>query len=140
MRKAQALLLDSGATHLLRQARDKDEINQANPMMVTLAGDEGKLLHQATSGTILTEPDAAPPQPIIPLGQLTEVLGCRVHWTKGTCQVVHPTMGVLKVRLRNGCPEVVCQAQAMELVMELEKRMLEKNTRGPRGEASLLGN
>ncbi|CAE7843433.1 GIP, partial [Symbiodinium microadriaticum] len=72
MRKAQALLLDSGATHLLRQARDKDEINQANPVMVTLAGDEGKLLHQATSGTILTEPDAAPPQPIIPLGQLTE--------------------------------------------------------------------
>ena len=129
MRKAQALLLDSGATHLLRQARDKDEINQANPVMVTLAGDEGKLLHQATSGTILTEPDAAPPQPIIPLGQLTEVLGCRVHWTKGTCKVVHPTMGVLKVRLRNGCPEVVCQAQAMELVMELEKRMLEKNTR-----------
>ncbi|CAE7914595.1 GIP, partial [Symbiodinium necroappetens] len=28
------------------QARDKDEINQANPVMVTLAGDEGKLLHQ----------------------------------------------------------------------------------------------
>ncbi|CAE7842546.1 GIP [Symbiodinium microadriaticum] len=129
MRKAQALLLDSGATHLLRQARDKDEINQANPVMVTLAGDEGKLLHQATSGTILTEPDAEPPQPIIPLGQLTEVLGCRVHWTKGACKVVHPTMGVLKVRLRNGCPEVVCQAQAMELVMELEKRMLDKNTR-----------
>ncbi|CAE7217810.1 GIP [Symbiodinium microadriaticum] len=129
MRKAQALLLDSGATHLLRQARDKDEINQANPVMVTLAGDEGKLLHQATSGTILTEPDAEPPQPIIPLGQLTEILGCRVRWTKGTCKVVHPTMGVLKVRLPNGCPEVVCQAQAMELVMELEKRMLEKNTR-----------
>ncbi|CAE7317847.1 GIP [Symbiodinium sp. KB8] len=129
MRKAQALLLDSGATHLLRQARDKDEINQANPVMVTLAGDEGKLLHQTTSGTILTEPDAEPPQPIIPLGQLTEVLGCRVHWTKGACKVVHPTIGALKVRLRNGCPEVVCQAQAMELVMELEKRMLEKNTR-----------
>ena len=38
-------------------------------------------------------------------------------------------MGTLKVRLRNGCPEVVCQAQAMELVMELERRLLERNTK-----------
>ena len=129
LQKAQALLLDSGATHLLRQARDRTELDNANPVVVTLAGDEGKVLHQSNAGTILTEPTGEPPQPIIPLGQLTEVLGCKLTWTKGHCKVVHPVMGALKVRLRNGCPEVVCQAQAMELVMELERRLLERNTK-----------
>ena len=123
------MLLDSGVTHLLRQAKDKNELDRASPVVVTLAGDEGKVLKQLDSGTVLTEPGEEAPQPIIPFGQLIEVLGCKVTWTKGLCKVRHPTMGALKVRLRNGCPEVVCQAQALELVMELEKRLLEKNTK-----------
>ena len=49
IQKAQTLLLDSGATHLLRQAKDKSELDRASPVVVTLAGDEGKVLKSLKS-------------------------------------------------------------------------------------------
>ena len=93
MKKVQTLLLDSGATHLLRQAKSQEEMDKANPVIVTLAGDEGKVLKQLDSGTIVTDPDGETPQPIIPLGQLTEVLGCKASWERGPLQGGPPRNG-----------------------------------------------
>ena len=117
-------LLDSGASHAYRKANDGDERERAHPVSVKLAEGETTLL-QNEAGTLLGESTA---ETLVPLGQLVEVLGCSVRWTKNKLVVVHPVHGRLKVQVRDFCPELA-EHEALRLIAELEeKRLRELNT------------
>ena len=114
-------LLDSGASHAYRGVRDENEREQAMPVNVKLAQGEVTLL-QNKGGTLLGDSSA---RTLVPLGQLVEVLNCRVHWTKGRLTVLHPVHGRLRVRVREFCPELA-EHEALRLIAELEQRRLDE--------------
>ena len=58
-------------------------------------------------------------EPIVPMGLITEVLGCEVTWKGKEVKVRHPRRGDLKVTQVNGCPQIPRQ-EALELIRELE--------------------
>ena len=88
-------LIDSGATHILRQPRDGAEMASATRVSVTLANDEKRDLLQAESGAILST--SAETQPILPMAELVSA-GCEISWKKGNFKVVHPVWGELRTR------------------------------------------
>ena len=115
-------LIDSGATHILRQPRDEAELSAASKVSVTLANDERRDLLQTESGAILsTSPDI---QPILPMAELVSA-GCEISWKRGVFKVVHPVWGELKTSLRGGCPELA-QEQAAKLVNMTEENKLKE--------------
>ena len=115
-------LIDSGATHILRQPRDGAEIASATRVSVTLANDEKRHLLQAESGAILST--SAETQPILPMAELVSA-GCEISWKKGNFKVVHPVWGELRTTIRGGCPELA-QEQAARLVNEIEDKKLKE--------------
>ena len=111
-------LLDSGASHPFRPPNSEEELARAKRVNVSLATGEGALLPQTMEGTLLSEGgDGAP---IIPMGQLVQLLGCQVRWTRSRLTVIHPVHGRLRVRLRGNCP-VLPVSQALTLIGELEQ-------------------
>ena len=115
-------LIDSGATHILRQPRDEAELSAASKVSVTLANDERRDLLQTESGAILsTSPDT---QPILPMAELVSA-GCEISWKRGVFKVVHPVWGELKTSLRGGCPELA-EEQAAKLVNMIEEKKLKE--------------
>ena len=60
-------LLDGGATHILRPAKNKEEFDQAVPIQVELAAGVATLRQVRTTGTLVTDFDT---QLIVPLGRL----------------------------------------------------------------------
>ena len=77
-------LLDGGATHALRAARE-GEWDQATPTRVALAVGSQDLRISAV-GTVLSQDAIAP---IAPFGLLVDLLGCRVQWSipfGGSCE------------------------------------------------------
>ena len=115
-------LIDSGATHILRQPRDGAEMASATRVSVTLANDEKRDLLQAESGAILST--SAETQPILPMAELVSA-GCEISWKKGNFKVVHPVWGELRTTIRGGCPELA-QEQAAKLVNEIEDKKLKE--------------
>ena len=116
-------LLDSGASHAYRGARDEEEKTEATPVNVKLAQGEVTLL-QNKGGTLLGERAA---DTLVPLGQLVEILNCKVHWAKGRLTVIHPVHGRLRVRVRDFCPELA-EHEALKLIAELEQKRLDDMT------------
>ena len=117
-------LLDSGASHAYRNARDDEEKQRARPVNVRLAEGETTLL-QTESGTLIGEGQC---DTLVPLGQLVEILGCKVRWTKGNLVVTYPVHGKLRVRVRDYCPELA-EHEVLKLIAELEeKRLSELNS------------
>ncbi|CAE7800726.1 GIP [Symbiodinium sp. CCMP2592] len=121
------VLLDSGATHVLRAAHDQVEEDNTKAVSVTLAGDEQRILKQAPSGSILlSAEDKDRVQPIVPFGAMIDVLGCTLKWSKGGFTLIHPRHGRIRTRLRAGCPEMTDAAQAAEIIAELEMKKVEE--------------
>ncbi|CAE7767290.1 RE2 [Symbiodinium sp. CCMP2592] len=121
------VLLDSGATHVLRPAHDQFEEENTKAVSVTLAGDEQRILKQAPSGSILLAAENKDRvQPIVPFGALIDVLGCTLKWTKGGFILIHPRHGRIRTRLRAGCPEMTDAGQAAEIIAELEMKKVEE--------------
>ena len=108
-------LLDGGATHALRMAR-QGEWEGATPTRVALAVGSQDLRVSAL-GTVLSQEPIAP---IVPLGLLVDLLGCRVAWNAGQCTVIHPRRGELGVWLEDNCP-VVSERDCLELITEIEQ-------------------
>ena len=104
----------------MRAREPKDQ--EVSATEVVLAGGATQSLLQNRGGTILTE---GPSQPIVPLGSLVTQLGCTVSWTPSRLTVKHPVFGKLRVKVRNGCP-VVTEAEALELIQQLEEKRLSK--------------
>ena len=124
---AQALV-DSGATHPLRRAGDHEEWRSASPVVVHLAGGEVVELKMNKAGTRLVPitdgPRDSSASPIVPLGALVGMLGYSMEWSGANCRLVSREGEVIKLKVRDGCPEVT-EAQALSLIARIEDQKLE---------------
>ena len=109
-------LLDSGATHALRQAKP-GEWSQSVGVAVKLAIGRSSNLRVNNRGTLLTQ---EPTQPIAPLGLIIRVLRCKLTWGATGCHLIHPTKGRLPVSTQGGCPELPAHL-VLGLISELEE-------------------
>ena len=115
-------LLDSGATHPLREKKKYEQIQCLPKVRVTLAGDKEADMRLTPTGVIIGGPGT---EPIVPMGLLTSLLGCQVSWTQDGLQVRHPKNGLLDVTIEDGCP-MIPKGVALELIDEIEKTMAVK--------------
>ena len=111
-------LMDSGATHPLRQPRNEQEWLDAMNVKVALAGDAKTTMKQTTSGTLLSGDELS--QVIVPLGRVINSLGYQLRWTAGDCSLLRGDEEVIPLRIVRGCPEVD-EAVAQRLIRELEQ-------------------
>ena len=118
---AQALaLVDSGATHPLRQAGAQEEWDTAVEVDVSLGGNVRALARLTCSGTLLTPPGREGTQTIIPMGAVISRLGFRLSWVSDAdCAFHHPDGQVIPLVIRRGCP-YMCKHVALELIAQLE--------------------
>ena len=114
-------LLDSGASHAYRAPASTEELDGARRGGVSLATGEERVIPQNLGGTLLSE--SGGDSTILPMGQLVQLLGCRVAWTPNKLTVQHPVHGRLQVRLRGHCP-VIPVTQALTLISELEQKRM----------------
>ena len=117
-RNEKAGLLDSGATHPLRPVKEGEDVNAYHKVQVSLADGQTIWLPMSPGGAMLsTEEDV---EPILPMGMLTDVLGCEVSWTREGIEVRHPNHGMLPVKEVDGCPQLP-RPLALRLIEELEE-------------------
>ena len=113
-RNGQALV-DSGATHVLRQAKSWDEWQSATPTTVALA--------QGSTDKFRLLPIAAPDDDIgasiIPMGALPRI-GYDIQWSRSSCMLRGPQNKLFDVEVINGCP-MLCQERGSQLIEQLER-------------------
>ena len=124
MGKNQRVLINGGATHVLRKANSQDEWDQGEPVQVALASGTAELKQDVVTGSLLTLHDV---QMIIPMAALTR-LGYEVKWTGSGCKINSPDGAQLPVQLDQGCPtlprrEGACILQQVEDHQRRETQM-----------------
>ena len=122
-------LVDSGATHPLRRAKSEQEWQDADPVVVHLAGGEQVELRMNKAGTLLVpitaNPRATSSAPIVPLGSLVGMLGYTMEWSRDRCKLIGREGDSISLRVRDGCPEVT-EAQALGFISRIEDKKLEQ--------------
>ena len=117
-------LLDSRASHPYRAPRSLEEARSSRRVRVQLADGKTVSLRQNTGGTLLAEDDQG--GTILPLGSLVSSLGCELEWSrKRGLQVRHPKHGLLPTKLVGNTP-VLREAEALQLIADLEDIELNK--------------
>ena len=115
-------LLDSGASHPLREAVDEQEFQRAANVKVELADGRAVDLRQTSSGTLLSDQPSGTQPPIVPLGSLVQQLGCTVTWSRRRgLQVHHPVHGEIVVKMNGNCP-MISEVEALKLISRLRRR------------------
>ena len=114
-------LFDSGATNPLRPLKPGEETTSYRQVEVALANG-GKTQLAITRGGTLVSPDLDI-EPIVPMGLLIGVLGCKATWEEGGITVIHPKIGKLPIKQSEGCPQVSRQL-ALQLIEEIEDKKL----------------
>ena len=131
--KSSAALLDSGATHCLRNAYDEKEWKEAEEILVELAGGSSLVMRMGSQGSLLMPPRSTPPmrsttatgaQTIVPVGQLVKVLGYTLVWGPGKCFLEDQTGERTALSTTSGCPQL-CEAEALTLIARIEDRRRE---------------
>ena len=89
------MLLDSGATHILRQPVSEEEWEKAIEIVAQTATGEC-LLRQSANGSPLTRDSVTP---IIPLGENVGI-GGKITWLTNKCSLSHPDLGSIAVKLQ----------------------------------------
>ena len=99
------VLVDSGATHALRPARDMVEWECAEPTVVTLAeGSTSRFRLKKGTKILLSEPGQLEAW-IVPMGGLTE-LDFNMHWTGNSCSIQDDEGRQIEVQVQHGCPMI----------------------------------
>ena len=111
-------LMDSGATHPLRQPRDEKERREAMDVRVALAGDAKTTMKQTVAGTLLSGDVLS--QVIVPLGRVINSLGYQLRWTANDCALLRGDHEVIPLRVVRGCPEAD-EHVAQQLIREFEQ-------------------
>ena len=133
-------LLDSGATHCLRNAKDTEEWLQAEEVVVQLAGNKSLTMRLTSTGSLLMPPRSSAQttstattggQTIVPLGELVKTLGYTLIWSPEGCVLQGPEGDQRRLRVTGGCPHLH-EAEALAMIARLEDRK--------RGEAGQRGN
>ncbi|CAE7610819.1 TY4B-J [Symbiodinium sp. CCMP2456] len=122
--EARMALVDSGATHPLRQAGGPEWEDSAE-VDVLIAGDGVARMRQNEAGTLLTSPAASKSQTILPVGGLVSILGYELIWTKRKCALRAPDGREIPLRVSAGCPEVN-EATALELIAKIEEEKIQQ--------------
>lgn len=102
------MLVDSGATHALRPARNDAEWQQAVPTKVTLAnGTTDALRLKAGTKVLLANNQAGDLHGcwILPMGGLA-ALGFTMAWSNDSCSIVDDEGCKLEVEVQGGCPMI----------------------------------
>ena len=101
------VLLDSGATHGLRPARDDDEWKNAVPTSVQLADGTTEMFRLKRRTKILLSDPSATNQAsyIMPMGGLSD-LDFALEWRGGICRLHDDAGREIPVVIRNGCPMI----------------------------------
>ncbi|CAJ1448408.1 unnamed protein product, partial [Effrenium voratum] len=109
-------LLDGGATHALRQAKEGElQGDRVKEVTVELAAGTAQLRQQKDTRTLLS-PEKV--EPIVPLAGLVE-MGYGITWNNKGCIVKHPAKGDIKAEMKNGCP-MVKGGGSLQLTEDLE--------------------
>ena len=111
-------LLDSGATHPLRPSKKGEDKSTYRVVQVSLADGQVVDMPISPGGSMVSDDDDI--EPIVPMGLLTEALGCTVSWSKDQLQVHHPRRGKLPVDQKDGCPQLP-RGVALGLIEEIEQ-------------------
>ena len=110
----------------MRQALDDEEWEAASEVQVSLAGDTTTTTRHTSSGTLLLPPGRdGLVQPIVPMGAIIEQLGYKLVWSAGSCKLYPPDGKSLRLRVKNGCPELV-ESQALTLISRLEEHKMQQ--------------
>ena len=119
-------LLDSGASHPYGSGTD-EEFSTATTVRVQLATGEEVALAQSPTGTLLAK-KASPEDmvsPIVPLGSLVQELNCELTWGRRRgLEIKHPIHGTIRPKVVGQCP-LIGEAQALELIRELETKRVD---------------
>ena len=110
------VLLDGGATHCLRPAKNEQEWLKSVETPVFLASGTVTLRQVPGSETLVTQDKNT--QPIVPLAALTQ-MGIQIIWDEKGCEMKRSDGSKLPVFLDSGCP-VMERIQGMELMAEVE--------------------
>ena len=123
-RSDERILVDSGATHALRQAKSWEEWENGTPTVVALAqGTTSRLRLKKGTRTLIAEPgDASFGNGIVPMGALAKV-GYEVLWNGGSCQLRGPDAKTLDMEVIDGCPMLSAE-RGMSLMEQLETEEL----------------
>ncbi|CAE7224273.1 unnamed protein product [Symbiodinium sp. CCMP2456] len=134
VRSSSAALLDSGATHCLRNAYDYDEWNSSESVLVHLAGNNQLVMKLSESGSLLMPPrssattsttEATAGQTIVPMGELVRTLGYTLIWGPGECCLEDAEGTRTSLNVSTGCPQL-CEAAALALIAKLEDKKRER--------------
>ena len=128
-----AALLDSGATHCLRNAYDYNEWDASESVMVHLAGNNKLVMKLSRSGSLLMPPrttsstttEASTGQTIVPMGELVRTLGYTLIWGPEKCYLEDAAGERTALNVSTGCPQL-CEAAALALIAKLEDRKREQ--------------
>ena len=127
-------LLDSGATHCLRNAKDTEEWLQAEEVVVQLAGNKSLTMRLTSTGSLLMPPRSSAQttstattggQTIVPLGELVKTLGYTLIWSPEGCVLQDPEGDQRRLRVTGGCPHHH-EAEALAMIARLEDRKRER--------------
>ncbi|CAE7812024.1 unnamed protein product [Symbiodinium sp. CCMP2592] len=128
-------LLDSGATHSLRNAYNQDEWRNAEDVVVQLAGQNKLTMKLSKGGTLLMPPraermssssaEAAGGGTIVSMGELVSTLGYTLVRGPDQCLLRTSEGENIPLATQGGCPHL-CEAEALALIARLEDRKLER--------------
>ena len=141
MDRSTTALLDSGATHCLRNAHDDKEWLESEEVIVQLAGNNALTMKLSSGGSLLMPPrskaqaqpsvsDGSGGQTIVLLGELVKTLGYSLDWSQKGCFLIDPQGVSRSLGMVGGCP-LIQEAEALALISRLEDRkreMLENAT------------
>ncbi|CAE7325391.1 unnamed protein product [Symbiodinium sp. KB8] len=127
-------LLDSGATHCLRNAMDEEEWLGAEEVVVQLAGNKSLTMRLTQTGSLLMPPrntttsqstETTGGQTIVPLGELVKTLGYTMIWSPKGCVLRDSDGGEQRLRVTGGCPHLH-ETEALAMIARLEDRKRER--------------
>ena len=81
-------LIDSGATHPLRPRIEGEDLSNYRLVEVTLANGEVNRMPMSPGFAMVSTQKGI--EPIVPMGLLADLLGCKVSWKANGLEIVHP--------------------------------------------------
>ena len=102
---ANMVLIDSGATHGLRPARDQEEWDRGVRTVVQLANGSTEAFKLKPNTKILMSNPTSNAAWIVPMGGVTE-LGFTMNWSGNQCQLRDDQNRHIDVQVLQGCPMV----------------------------------
>ncbi|CAE7334978.1 GIP [Symbiodinium sp. CCMP2592] len=132
-------LLDSGATHCLRNAVDNREWQESEEVLVKLAADKSLTMRLSSGGSLLMPPrtpsttastTSTGAQTIVPLGELVRTLGYTLTWSPQGCKLQDDSGVERNLRVSGGCP-LLQETEALAMISRLEdkkRELLESQT------------